>query len=305
MSQWEGQILIDIMNDHGLEQLVHFPTREKNTLELLFSSLPGQLQDIHSPNKTQGLRYCCWNFETCHSPHKETSEKGVFISEWWLWIYGGKMHLNLQRKSISTVIQILTRYKRTLTWLLLLFKIRRINTSHPKLVGRSLRFPGLPRKYEGRFAEETKLMLKQKTRAVRNSGQNLKLWEEKLRMMLESSTFCMLITWLVTLRQILETSIGTLIVGKKTIKVFHPLKEDEELVSASEIEQAEEFNGQFTDVFNKNDHSCFVFMYSENYVGNYFIIFKVLDVRRSSTKNSTQEVLLLHLLTTTTNNKLN
>ena len=26
-------------------------------------------------------------------------------------------------------------------------------------------------------------------------------------------------------------------------------------ITASEIEQAEEFNGQFTDVFNKNDHS--------------------------------------------------
>ena len=25
--------LIDIMNDHGLEQLVHFPTREMNTLD--------------------------------------------------------------------------------------------------------------------------------------------------------------------------------------------------------------------------------------------------------------------------------
>ena len=29
LSQSEGQMLIDIMNDHGLEQLVHFPTREK------------------------------------------------------------------------------------------------------------------------------------------------------------------------------------------------------------------------------------------------------------------------------------
>ena len=29
LSQTEGQILIDIMNDHGLEQLVNFPTRER------------------------------------------------------------------------------------------------------------------------------------------------------------------------------------------------------------------------------------------------------------------------------------
>ena len=39
----------------------------------------------------------------------------------------------------------------------------------------------------------------------------------------------------------------------KTVKVFCPLKEEEEMVS--EIEQAEECNGQFTDVFNKSDHS--------------------------------------------------
>ena len=44
-------MLIDIMNDHGLEQLVHFPTREKNTLDLLLTSLPGQFQDIHSLDK--------------------------------------------------------------------------------------------------------------------------------------------------------------------------------------------------------------------------------------------------------------
>ena len=45
----EGEILIEIMNDYGLEQLVHFPTRERNTLDLLFTSLPGQFVDIHSP----------------------------------------------------------------------------------------------------------------------------------------------------------------------------------------------------------------------------------------------------------------
>ena len=32
LSQSEGQMLIDIMNNHGLEQIVHFPPREKNTL---------------------------------------------------------------------------------------------------------------------------------------------------------------------------------------------------------------------------------------------------------------------------------
>ena len=36
---------------HGLEQLVNFPTRERNTLDLILTSLPGQFVDIHSPDK--------------------------------------------------------------------------------------------------------------------------------------------------------------------------------------------------------------------------------------------------------------
>ena len=51
LGQSEGQLLIDVMNDHGLEQLVHFPTREKNTLDLILTSLPGLFQEIHSPDK--------------------------------------------------------------------------------------------------------------------------------------------------------------------------------------------------------------------------------------------------------------
>ena len=39
------------MSDHGLEQMVHFPTREKNTLDSILAKLPGQFQDIHSPDK--------------------------------------------------------------------------------------------------------------------------------------------------------------------------------------------------------------------------------------------------------------
>ena len=51
LSQSEEQILIDIINDHGLEQMVHFLTQEKNTLDLILTSLPGQFQDVYSPDK--------------------------------------------------------------------------------------------------------------------------------------------------------------------------------------------------------------------------------------------------------------
>ena len=44
-------MLIDIMNDHGLEQMVHFSSREKNTLDLILTTLPDQFQDVHSPDK--------------------------------------------------------------------------------------------------------------------------------------------------------------------------------------------------------------------------------------------------------------
>ena len=47
LSQSEGQILTDIMNDHGLEQMVHFPTREKNTLDLILCKLIAYLFTSH------------------------------------------------------------------------------------------------------------------------------------------------------------------------------------------------------------------------------------------------------------------
>ena len=39
------------MNDNDLEQMVHFLTREKNTLDLIPNTLPGQFQNVHSPDK--------------------------------------------------------------------------------------------------------------------------------------------------------------------------------------------------------------------------------------------------------------
>ena len=53
-----------------------------------------------------------------------------------------------------------------------------------------------------------------------------------------------------------ETSIGTSIVRKKDTQGIPPLKrKNGKGVAQSDLEKAEEFNGQFTDVFSKNEHT--------------------------------------------------
>ena len=47
----EGEKFIGILNDHHLEQFVHFPTRENNTFDLIITSLPSQFLDIQSPDR--------------------------------------------------------------------------------------------------------------------------------------------------------------------------------------------------------------------------------------------------------------
>ena len=34
-----------------MEQLINFPTRGDNTLDLVLSTMPGQIHDIHSPDQ--------------------------------------------------------------------------------------------------------------------------------------------------------------------------------------------------------------------------------------------------------------
>ena len=49
LSMSEGAKLVELISDHELEHVVHFPTRGQNTLDLIITSLPGQFVDIHSP----------------------------------------------------------------------------------------------------------------------------------------------------------------------------------------------------------------------------------------------------------------
>ena len=69
--------------------------------------------------------------------------------------------------------------------------------------------------------------------------------------MFGNNMICMLITWLVMLRQTPETSIGTSRGRKKDTHGIPPLKRRNGN-GVADLEKAEEFNGQFTDVFNKN-----------------------------------------------------
>ena len=51
LSLSEAEKFIEILNDHHLEQLVHFRTRERNTLDLIITSLPSQFLHIQSPDR--------------------------------------------------------------------------------------------------------------------------------------------------------------------------------------------------------------------------------------------------------------
>ena len=102
------------MNDHGLEQLVHFPTREKNTLDLLLTFLPGQFQDFHSPDKLSNYAIVAGTLKVEIPPIKKPRRK-VYLYQKGDYESMRKDAIELQRKNISTVIQILAQFKRTLT----------------------------------------------------------------------------------------------------------------------------------------------------------------------------------------------
>ena len=77
LSQSEEQVSIDILNDHGLEQLIHFPTLKENTLELIITPTSGQFQDIHSPDKLSDHEIVAGNRKNFH-PSQDANLGGRF-----------------------------------------------------------------------------------------------------------------------------------------------------------------------------------------------------------------------------------
>ena len=82
MSLSEGEKFIEILKDHHLEQLVHFPTRERNTLDLIITSLPGQFLDIQSLDRLSDHDIVSGTLKVVIPPiKKKISEEGISLSE--------------------------------------------------------------------------------------------------------------------------------------------------------------------------------------------------------------------------------
>ena len=81
LSLSEGKKFIEILNDHHLEQLVHFPTREKNTLDLIITSLPSQFLDIQSPDRLSDHDIVSGTLKIVIPTIKKTSEESISLSE--------------------------------------------------------------------------------------------------------------------------------------------------------------------------------------------------------------------------------
>ena len=169
-------MLIDIMNDHGLEQLVHFPTREKNTLDLILTSLPGQFQEIHSPDKLSDHDVVSGTLKVYIPPKKKPRRKV------YMYLYH-KGDFESMRKDASDFAK--DRYfngysdNRSVqeNFDLITSFIQESADKHiPSKTSRSVSsVPWITPEIRRRFVEEIQHMQKRKRLAVVNLGQNLKL----------------------------------------------------------------------------------------------------------------------------------
>ena len=101
------------MNDQGLEQMVHFPTREKNILDLIFTTLPGQFKAVHSLDKLSDHDIISGTLKIFIPPIKKPRRK-VYLYQKGDYESMRKDTLEFTRKNTSMITRILVQYRRTL-----------------------------------------------------------------------------------------------------------------------------------------------------------------------------------------------
>ena len=254
LSQTEGQILIDIMNDHGLEQLVNFPTRERNTLDLILTSLPGQFADIHSPDKLSDHDIVSGTLKIAIPPIKKPRRKVYryqkgdyesmraetlkFAKERYFNGYSDTRSVQENFNLITSFIQesadkhIPSKTSRSVSsvpWITpeIRRKIRRKNATHAKAKKTgSAKFRS---KFESLRKEIKADIRKQHDLYVNNLVRDVKANPRDFYRYINSQ--------------------------KKDTQGIPPLKKrNGSGIAQSEFEKAEEFNGQFSDVFTKSEY---------------------------------------------------
>ena len=254
LSQTEGQILIDIMNDHGLEQLVNFPTRERNTLDLILTSLPGQFADIHSPDKLSDHDIVSGTLKIAIPPIKKPRRKVYryqkgdyesmraetlkFAKERYFNGYSDTRSVQENFNLITSFIQesadkhIPSKTSRSVSsvpWITpeIRRKIRRKNATHAKAKKTgSAKFRS---KFESLRKEIKADIRKQHDLYVNNLVGDVKANPRDFYRYINSQ--------------------------KKDTQGIPPLKKrNGSGIAQSEFEKAEEFNGQFSDVFTKSEY---------------------------------------------------
>ena len=255
LSQSEGQILIDIMNDHGLEQMVHFPTREKNTLHLILTTLPGQFQDVHSPDKLSDHDIVSGTLKMFIPPIKKPRRK-VYLYQKGDYESMRKDTLQFAKekyfnghsdtRSVQENFDLLTSFIQdsadkhipsktsrsvsSIPWITpeIRRKIRRKNKTHAK--AKKTGSSKLRSKFETLRREIKSDVRKQHDLYVNNLVGDVKANPRDFYRYINSQ--------------------------KKDTQGIPPLKrKNGKGVAQSDLEKAEEFNGQFTDVFSKNEHT--------------------------------------------------
>ena len=255
LSQSEGQILIDIMNDHGLEQMVHFPTREKNTLDLILATLPGQFQDVHSPDKLSDHDIVSGTLRIFIPPIKKPRRK-VYLYQKGDYESMRKDTLEFAKekyfnghsdtRSVQENFDLLTSFIQdsadkhipsktsrsvsSIPWITpeIRRKIRRKNKTHAK--AKKTGSSKLRSKFETLRREIKADVRKQHDLNVNNLVGDVKANPRDFYRYINSQ--------------------------KKDTQGIPPLKrKNGKGVAQSDLEKAEEFNGQFTDVFSKNEHT--------------------------------------------------
>ena len=243
------------MNDHGLEQMVHFPTREKNTLDLILTTLPGQFQDVHSPDKLSDHDILSGTLKIFIPPIKKPRRK-VYLYQKGDYESMRKDTLEFAKekyfnghsdtRSVQENFDLLTSFIQdsadkhipsktsrsvsSIPWITpeIRRKIRRKNKTHAK--AKKTGSSKLRSKFETLSREIKADVRKQHDLYVNNLVGDDKANPRDFYRYINSQ--------------------------KKDTQVIPPLKrKNGKGVAQSDLEKAEEFNGQFTDVFSKNEHT--------------------------------------------------